>query len=131
METVTLLLVEDESLLLLEFEQALADAGFNIIAAAGGRDALQILNAPPTPIQGLVTDIRLGAPPDGWDLARGAREIDPQIPVVYVSGDSARDWGSKGVPNSIMLEKPFAMAQLVTAISQLLNEISASPPSLS
>ncbi len=28
----------------------------------------------------------------------------------------------KGVPNSIMLEKPFAMAQLVTAMAQLLND---------
>jgi hypothetical protein len=42
-----------------------------------------------------------------------------------MSGDSSDDWGSKGVPNSIMLEKPFAPAQLVIAVSQLLN---ASPP---
>ena len=38
-----------------------------------------------------------------------------------MSGNSAADWTSKGVPNSIMLEKPFAPAQLVTAISNLLN----------
>jgi hypothetical protein len=44
-----------------------------------------------------------------------------------VSGDSAEDWGSKGVPNSIMLAKPFAPAQLVTAVSQLLNA-SMPPP---
>jgi hypothetical protein len=42
----------------------------------------------------------------------------PVFPVVYMSGDSAEDWGSK---NSIMLAKPFAPAQLVTAVSQLLN----------
>jgi hypothetical protein len=39
----------------------------------------------------------------------------------YLSGDSAEDWTSKGVPHSIMLPKPFAPAQLVTAVSQLLN----------
>jgi hypothetical protein len=38
-----------------------------------------------------------------------------------MSGASAADWPSKGVPNSIMLEKPFAPAQLVTAVSSLLN----------
>lgn len=43
-----------------------------------------------------------------------------------MSGDSAEDWGSKGVPNGIMLAKPFAPAQLVTAISQLLN--ASTPP---
>jgi hypothetical protein len=50
-----------------------------------------------------------------------AREINPSFPVVYMSGDSAEDWASQGVPNSIMLSKPFAPAQLVTAVSQLLN----------
>jgi FixJ family two-component response regulator len=73
-------------------------------------------------IQGLVTDIRFRQLPDGWDVARCAREINPQIPIVYISGDGAPDWASKGVPDSIMLEKPFARAQLVMAISQLLND---------
>jgi hypothetical protein len=38
-----------------------------------------------------------------------------------MSGAHAEDWASKGVPNSIMLAKPFAPAQLVTGVSQLLN----------
>ena len=50
-----------------------------------------------------------------------AREIEPDFPVVYMSGAAAADWTSKGVPNSIMLSKPFAPAQLVTAVSNLLN----------
>jgi hypothetical protein len=38
-----------------------------------------------------------------------------------MSGKDFEDWASKGVPNSIMLSKPFAPAQLITAVSQLLN----------
>jgi hypothetical protein len=38
-----------------------------------------------------------------------------------MTGDSADEWASKGVPSSILLTKPFAPAQLVTAVSQLLN----------
>lgn len=121
MESVPILLAEYETLLLLDFEQALAEAGFGVIAVSSGRKAIALLNSGDASIQGMVTDIPFREPPDGWDVARVAREIDPEIPVVYVSGDSAPDWASKGVPNSIMLEKPFAMAQLVTAISQLLN----------
>jgi hypothetical protein len=34
---------------------------------------------------------------------------------------SADQWTSQGVPNSILLHKPFAPAQLMTAVSQLLN----------
>jgi DNA-binding response OmpR family regulator len=71
--------------------------------------------------QALVTDISLLGRMDGWEIARRAREIHPDFPVVYMSGQHAEDWASKGVPNSIMLTKPFAPAQLVTAVSQLLN----------
>jgi hypothetical protein len=38
-----------------------------------------------------------------------------------MSGRDADDWAVHGVPNSIMLAKPFAPAQLITAVSQLLN----------
>lgn len=130
MEKVTLLLAEDEPLLLLDFEQALVQAGFDIATASRAQDALKILNDAVVPIQGVITDIRLGDPPDGWEIARTAREVDPQIPVVYVSADSVDEWGSKGVPNSIMLAKPFAMAQLVTAISNLLNDRAGNQPAV-
>ena len=43
------------------------------------------------------------------------------FPIVYMTGAAAEQWPSHGVPNSILLGKPFAPAQLVTAISQLLN----------
>jgi hypothetical protein len=39
-----------------------------------------------------------------------------------MTGDSAAEWASHGVPKSILLTKPFAPAQLLTAVSQLLNE---------
>jgi hypothetical protein len=43
------------------------------------------------------------------------------FPVVYMTGAAADEWAIQGVPNSILLAKPFAPAQLVTAISNLLN----------
>jgi len=43
------------------------------------------------------------------------------MPVVYVSGDSAADWPVKGVPQSIMLSKPYAHAQLISALATLIN----------
>ncbi len=58
---------------------------------------------------------------NGWEVARHAREINPNFPVVYMTGASADEWPSRGVPNSVLLTKPFAPAQLVTALAQLLN----------
>jgi DNA-binding response OmpR family regulator len=76
----------------------------------------------------LVTDIRLRGKINGWEIAQKAREIDPEFPIVYMSGVSATEWSSKGVPNSIMLEKPFAPAQLVTAVANLLNSGTPTAP---
>jgi hypothetical protein len=42
-----------------------------------------------------------------------------------MSGDSAREWSANGVPESIMLQKPFVLAQLITAITTLLNQASS------
>jgi hypothetical protein len=42
-----------------------------------------------------------------------------------MTGAAADRWASSCVPNSILLQKPFAPAQLITAISQLLNTGSA------
>ncbi|RVL13824.1 response regulator [Sinorhizobium meliloti] len=119
MESVTILLAEDETLLLLDFEDALKEAGFMVLAVTSGKKALEHLKAAESSIAGIVTDIRFAESPSGWDVARIAREIDPEMPVVYISGDSAPDWASQGVPKSI---KPFVMSQLIVAISQLLND---------
>ena len=69
----------------------------------------------------LVTDVSLKGSLSGWEAARQIREKDPAFPVVYMTGAAADEWASQGVPNSILLQKPFAPAQLVTAVSQLLN----------
>jgi len=116
-----ILVVEDDPIIQNLMEDALSDGGYEVDVASTGEEAAALLSAGKKTYRALVTDINLLGRLDGWEVGRRAREIDPNGPVVYVSGDSAGDWASKGVPNSIMLSKPFAPAQLVTAVSQLLN----------
>jgi DNA-binding response OmpR family regulator len=116
-----ILVIEDEEEIQSLVEDALTEGGFEPAIAASGEEAVTLLKGRSSNYRVLVTDIGLRGKIDGWEVARQAREIDPQFPVVYMSGKSAEDWGSKGVPNSIMLSKPFAPAQLVTAVSNLLN----------
>ena len=118
-----LLLVEDEVLIAQSLQDALLEAGFDVELASNGKEAVEVLKANALEIGALITDIRLPfGGPDGFDIAHLARELSPSITVVYMSGDSAAQWASKGVPKSVMLAKPFAIAQLVTAVSQLLND---------
>lgn len=121
-DLLAILVVEDDQLIQGIVEGALSDGGFELAIASSGEQAVELLDGSGGKYRALVTDINLGSGKlDGWNVARRAREIDPEFPVVYMTGDSADEWASKGVPNSILITKPFAPAQLVTAISQLLN----------
>ena len=115
------LVVEDEELLQNLVEETLSDGGFEPVIAASGEEAGTLIRGHKGRYRALVTDINLKGKMDGWEVARHAREVEPEFPVVYMSGAAAADWTSKGVPNSIMLAKPFAPAQLLTAVSNLLN----------
>jgi DNA-binding response OmpR family regulator len=89
-------------------EEALAEGGYETATATTGEEAVNLLKADNTRYHALVTDIHLGGTLDGWDVAREAREIKANLPVVYMTGAAADEWASKGVPNSILLRKPFA-----------------------
>ena len=124
-----LLLVEDEVLIQDLLDDVLAEAGFSLVIAKSGQEALAELDADAARFRAVITDIRLGEGPHGWDVGRHARELVPTMPVIYMSGDSGADWASKGVPNSLMIPKPFAGAQMVTAVATLMNAAaSAAPP---
>ncbi len=125
-----LLLVEDDPHIIDVLDDVLTAAGYEVRKAKDGVQALDAIEANASDLRAVVTDIKLGEGPDGWAIAQRAREFIPNMPVVYMSGDSVHEWASKGVPGSAVLAKPFAPAQLVTAVSTLATEADAhaSPP---
>jgi DNA-binding response OmpR family regulator len=124
-ELLVIMVVEDDQLIQNLVEEALSDGGFEPSIAASGEEAVTLLRGNRDHYRALVTDINLMGTMDGWEVAKRAREIDSAFPIIYMTGAAADQWASHGVPNSILLTKPFAPAQLVTAISNLLN--SATP----
>ncbi|MER9918664.1 MULTISPECIES: response regulator [unclassified Mesorhizobium] len=104
------LIVEDETMILLDLESALEEAGFQVVGTRSAAEALAAFDPDPTKFKAVLTDIRLGAGQSGWEVARHLRRSNSTIPVVYISGDSAVHWGAEGVPNSIMITKPFSAA---------------------
>ena len=122
MEAIFILLVEDEAAIQTMMEAELIEAGFRVSIASRGKQAITMLDSPEFGYRALVTDIHLGDDPvTGWDVARHARELHPDLPVIYVTGGAADEWASQGVPNSVLVTKPFAPSQIITAVSQLLN----------
>jgi DNA-binding response OmpR family regulator len=121
--TTSILYVEDEPLLREIATMTLEDAGFNVVSAENGVAAFDALDDNADPFCAVVTDVNLGAGPDGWAVARRARELNHLLPVIYVSGASGHDWQAHGVPNSVMIGKPFSATQIILVISTLLMKI--------
>src|SRR6478735_5637526 len=112
MDSFIILVAEDDQLVQATVVDALSEGGFESTLAASGEEAIALVKDGKSQFRAVVTDIHLNDKLDGWEVARAARELDPTMPVVYMTGTHADDWASKGVPNSIMLAKPFAPAQL-------------------
>jgi CheY-like chemotaxis protein len=79
---------------------------------SSAEEALTLFRSGTKSYKALVTDVNLKGRQNGWEIARRIREIDPAFPIVYMTGAAADQWPSQGVPNSILLEKPFSPAQL-------------------
>lgn len=121
MQKLLALVVEDEWLLMDVVQEELLEDGFEVATAVSGEEAIVKLEAEKGRIACLLTDIRLGAGIDGWEVARRARQLQPGLPVVYMTGDSASNWVTNGVPESVLLSKPFALSQLTAALTKLVN----------
>jgi DNA-binding response OmpR family regulator len=121
LEDLVILVIEDDPAIQTIIEDALIEGGFEAATAASGEEAVTLLRSGLIPYRALITDINLRGTMDGWEVAKRAREIHPEFPVLYITAANAGEWASQGVPNSVLMTKPFAPAQLVTAIANLLN----------
>lgn len=107
-----ILVVEDQPLLLLDLIDQLADCGIEALPAGSARTAARMLDAR---IDALVTDIELGAGPDGLCLARLAAHTHPGLPIVIVSG-GVRPALSQLPPGARFIPKPYRVADILAAI---------------
>lgn len=111
------LLVEDEVLISMMIEDAMVERGFEVYTATNAGDALQVLS------EGLVdvlfTDINIEGDMDGTALARRAREMHPELAVLYASGTlkSIID----PVPGSTFVPKPYAPSEVCAMVAEMAN----------
>ncbi len=111
----TVLIVEDEELVREIATMEFADAGYRVLEAATGEAALGHLDGETVDL--LFTDIRLPGALDGWRVARRAREINPQLPVIYASGfpGDAIDV----VPGGRFIRKPYRPTEILAVAREL------------
>lgn len=104
-QPIRLLLVEDEFLISEMVAEDLSKQGFVVSAVANASDALSHLASAAVDV--LFTDVKLPGGIDGMTLARRAREMRPDLPVVYASGHVNKFDLDRCVPGSIFIAKPY------------------------
>ena len=113
------LVVDDEDSVRRLAARALKMAGYRVLEAAGGTDALKFLDNA-TPLDLLLTDINM---PDlkGDEVARRFRQARPELKVLYLSGFVDALFAERSVlwEDEAFLDKPFSIKGLLEAVSLL------------
>jgi len=109
------LIVEDDVFVRMDLAAELSAAGWSVLEAASGRQALNVCESGEH-VDLLVTDINLGVGMTGWDVAR-TFWLRESTPVIYMS--AGPDDSKHHVPSSRFLKKPFAPAELSQACLHL------------
>lgn len=113
----TILLVEDEPAVRSLFSQALRQAGYTLLEARNGLEALEVFDSIGGNIDLLLTDIRMPLI-GGSELAARLLARRPNLRLLYISGYAAKvEIG----PNAALLQKPFVRADLLRAVRSLLD----------
>jgi DNA-binding response OmpR family regulator len=116
------LVVEDEREACELISEFLHLEGLEPHCVTNDRDAYAALKGQ-APFSCMIVDVNLGTGTTGYDVARYARQIDPQLPVIYVSGQtSSRSIDAYGVPGALFVEKPFLGPQLVEQVRKLIGD---------
>jgi DNA-binding response OmpR family regulator len=77
-------------------EEALSDGGFASALTGSGEEAIALLQD--GKYRAVVTDINVLGKLDGWEVRRAAREIDPTMPIIYMTGTHGEENGVQGRP---------------------------------
>lgn len=125
-EPIRVLLVEDEYLISEWVAESLAEQGFAVCTATNGMDALKCLASVPVDI--LFTDINLAGGMDGTVLARRARELLPDLPVVYASGRGNTLDPQVRVPGSTFVPKPYVPSLIGRVLANAVKSAAARVP---
>ncbi|MBI5834403.1 MAG: response regulator [Armatimonadetes bacterium] len=117
------LLADDEGSVRRVSTRVLSRLGFEVVAAAGGEEAIRLFGDHAERIRAVVLDVMMPGV-SGADALAGMRRVRPDLPAVLMSGHSDVDLKAAGVAGTptAFLTKPFSQARLRDALAGLLSE---------
>ena len=115
-----ILVVEDEFLIRLTLVEALTEYGFDVLEAASGDEALEVLRGAGE-IGLLLTDIQLPGGLDGIALARQARHSTPELPVIYLTGRPETADGNSEDGRDATITKPYQPSDVYATVLRMIG----------
>ena len=118
----TILLVEDEEAVRSFAARALKLRGYSVLEAAGGEEALEMVQNAKAPIHLLITDVVMPNM-DGPTLVRAVKRIRPEMAVIFMSGyaEEAFRRNDEKAEDLHFLPKPFGLKQLAAKVKEVLD----------
>ena len=113
---VTVLVVEDEPLIMMNIVTYLVDQGFIVLEAQGADEAISLLEAHDD-VRIMFTDVDMPGTVDGFQLARIARTMFPPVMVIVVSG-GVRPGFSGLAPDARFVPKPYKADLIIRMIHE-------------
>jgi CheY-like chemotaxis protein len=123
-----ILVADDEPSILQYIEHVLQAANYRVATATTVEEAWKILQCQKGEIELVLTDIVMPGSIDGQDLAIRIHQLDPGLPVVFITGalSETDDRTATMVEKQLLLRKPFFPKQLIDFVgAQLHKESSA------
>jgi two-component system, cell cycle sensor histidine kinase and response regulator CckA len=129
--TETLLVVEDEHAVGELVRGVLESAGYTVLLASRGEEAIQVASARRNAIDLLLTDVvmpQMG----GREVAKAVEKIDPKIKIVYMSGYAEKVIVHQGIlePGAVLIQKPFTPDTLIRKIREVLDKPRGQKPKI-
>ncbi len=117
------LVVDDDSAVCELICEGLRDRGVSAECVNTDTAAYRRITALPT-LNALILDINLASGTTGYEVARFARQVIPEVAVFYLSGEVAPgSFHASGVPRSEFLEEPFAPDEIAERTSRKLRAL--------
>jgi CheY-like chemotaxis protein len=115
-----ILVVDDEAMLRMIAVETLEDAGFSVLQAGDGEDALALLKDNPG-IEMLVSDIKMPRM-NGYALAQAGLALRPDLKILLMTGYAQEPPAAlQGLAQIRTLHKPFDLGRLCSMVNQMLD----------
>jgi DNA-binding NtrC family response regulator len=121
----TILVIEDEPLLLQYVVELLSECDYRVLPASNTEEALHYLKDSECQIDLMFSDIRIPGSMNGLDLAREMQNWRPSLKVILTTGFSIELLEDPAHQAFDILQKPYMPADLITTIRTALGQVSS------